>query len=105
MVEFVQYVCAESESQTWIDVRNWVEKTGQPGGDYAKAKYWNFVRHKPSSERLWSISEHGRAFLAGRMEVPFIAVVHRGMVIRWAGPMVNVNNYHKHDEIRPKRSL
>lgn len=67
------------------------------GGDYAKGKYWDFIRPAPvipgqNNSGFWKLTDAGVEFVHGRLKASARAVVWRDRLLEFEGPMVDIRD-------------
>jgi hypothetical protein len=70
------------------------------GGDYAKLKYWRFIKSHPEKGGFWKPTKRGRKFIRGRLKVASHARVYKDTCFDYSGKKIG---YLEAKEIKSRR--
>ena len=64
-------------------------------GDFSKLKYWGMIEQKPNdteyrSSGFWRITEKGKSFVYGDLQVQETALVYNGRCLGFEGEMLDI---------------
>lgn len=101
MARFLVYLYRMSgEGQPWVHALD-VFKTmsARYQGDYAKLRFWGFIETtQPDTDSatpesgLWRITDTGKSFVRGHLEVPQCATTRNNTFLGFVGKSINVQD-------------